>query len=119
MRRLPRCSLRIDMHRFSNAGCLQMTAELKSSLVTALQSAASQAGLILVTATEGSDFHGQPTAVFELGLPDASPRPLRLELTEGFQFDRPDLLPAMTAHLAGEANRLRNPRPECYITLGE
>jgi hypothetical protein len=24
----------------------------------------------------------------------------------------------MTAHLAGEAKRLRNPRPECYVTLG-
>jgi hypothetical protein len=24
----------------------------------------------------------------------------------------------MTAHLAGEARRLRNPRPECYVTLG-
>ena len=24
----------------------------------------------------------------------------------------------MTAHLAGEAKRLRNPRPDCYVTLG-
>ena len=31
---------------------------------------------------------------------------------------KPDLLPTMTAHLAGEARRLRNPRPECYVTLG-
>ena len=97
-----------------------MTAELKSSLVTSLQAAATLAGLVLVSATEGSDFHGQPTAVFELGLPNAegAGRTLRLELTEGFEFDKPELLPAMTAHLAGEAKRLRNPRPECYVTLG-
>jgi hypothetical protein len=95
-----------------------MTAELKSSLVTALQAAASQAGLVLASATEGTDFHGQPTAVFQLGLPGAEAgKTLRLELSEGFEFDKPDLLPTMTAHLAGEAKRLRNPRPECYVTL--
>ena len=35
-----------------------------------------------------------------------------------FDFDKPDLLPTITAHLAAEAKRLRNPRPECYVTLG-
>jgi len=45
-------------------------------------------------------------------------RTVQLELSEAFDFDKPDLLPAMTAHLAGEAKRLRNPRPECYVTLG-
>ena len=97
-----------------------MTVELKSNLVTSLQAAAAQAGLVLVSATEGRDFHGQPTAVFELGLPsaEAAGRILRLELSEAFEFSKPELLPTMTAHLAGEAKRLRNPRPECYVTLG-
>jgi hypothetical protein len=97
-----------------------MTAELKSSLVTPVQTAAAHAGLVLVSATEGRDFHGQPTAVFQLGLnaSPASDRTLRLELSEAFEFDKPDLLPTMTAHLASEAKRLRNPRPECYVTLG-
>jgi hypothetical protein len=96
-----------------------MTVELKSSLVTSVQAAAKQAGLVLVSATQGSDFHGQPTAVFELGLAgaEASGKTLRLELTEAFEFDKPDLLPTMAAHLAAEAKRLRNPRPECYVTL--
>ena len=97
-----------------------MTAELKTSLVSSVQAAAEQAGMALVSATEGADFHGRPTAVFQLGLPgsDLAGRTLRLELSEAFDFDRPDLLPTMTAHLAGEAKRLRNPRPECYVTLG-
>jgi hypothetical protein len=97
-----------------------MTTELKSTLVSSVQAAADQAGLILVSATEGSDFHGQPTAVFELGLPTSpvAGRTLKLELSEAFEFNKPDLLPTMTAHLAGEAKRLRNPRPECYVTLG-
>jgi hypothetical protein len=96
-----------------------MTAELKSSLVTSIEAAASQAGLVLVSATQGADFHGEPTAVFELALPGAAAdaRSLRLELSEKFDFDKADLLPTMTAHLAAEAKRLKNPRPECYVTL--
>ena len=97
-----------------------MSANLKSSLVSSVEAAAAQAGLLLVSATEGSDFHGRPTAVFQLGLPgdELAGRTVQLELSEAFDFDKPDLLPAMTAHLAGEAKRLRNPRPECYVTLG-
>ncbi len=96
-----------------------MTVESKANLVTSLQAAASQAGLALVSAAQGTDFHGQPTAVFEFGLPtaEAAGRTVRLELSEGFEFDKPDLLPSMTAHLAAQARRLRNPRPDCYVTL--
>jgi hypothetical protein len=97
-----------------------MTVDLKSNLVSSVQAAAAKAGLTLVSTTEGADFHGQPTAVFQLGLTtgDAAGRTLRLELSEGFEFNKPDLLPTITAHLADEAKRLRNPRPECYVTLG-
>jgi hypothetical protein len=92
---------------------------LKSSLVTSVQSAASQAGLVLVSATEGTDFHGRPTAVFQLGLPgaEAAGRNVKLELSGAFEFEKPDLLPTMTAYLTAQARRLRNPRPECYVTL--
>ena len=96
-----------------------MTTELKTSLVSSLEAAAAKAGLVLVSATQGSDFHGKPTALFELGLPAsaAGAHTLKLELSESFNFDKPDLLPTMTAHLAAQAKRLRNPRPECYVTL--
>jgi hypothetical protein len=96
-----------------------MTDALKSSLVSSLEAAAVQAGLVLVSAAQGTDFHGNPTAVFLLGLPgaDAAGRTLKLELSEAFEFDKPELLPTMTAHLAAQAKRLRNPRPECYVTL--
>ncbi|MGA3334827.1 MAG: hypothetical protein ABSC62_11765 [Terracidiphilus sp.] len=97
-----------------------MTAKLKSSLATSLEAAAAKAGLVLVSVTQGAGFHGHPTAVFELGLPtaEAAGRSLKLELTEAFGFDKPNLLPEMEAHLAAEARRLRNPRPDCYVTLG-
>ena len=97
-----------------------MTAALKSTLVSSLEAAAGQAGLVLVSATEGSDFHGRPTAVFQLGLPGAelAVRSLQLQLSQAFDFDKPGLLPEMTAYLAAQAKRLRNPRPECSVTLG-
>jgi hypothetical protein len=96
-----------------------MSTELKPSLVSAIQAAASQAGLELVAAKQGTSTDERTTTIFELGLKGAEAgRTLKLELTEGFEFDKPDLLPEMTAHLAAEAKRLRNPRPECYVTLG-
>jgi hypothetical protein len=104
-----------------------MSAVLKSTLASSIERAAKQAGLVLVSATQGTDFHGHPTAVFQLGLagaqadqPGSEPggRTLKLELSEAFHFDKPDLLPTITAHLAAQAKRLRNPRPECYVTLG-
>jgi len=94
-----------------------MTASMKTSLTSSLQSAATQAGLSVLSATTGTDFNGQPTAIFQLGLPGVEGRTLQLELSEAFEFDKPTLLPEMTAHLAAAAKRLRNPRPECYVTL--
>jgi hypothetical protein len=97
-----------------------MTAELKSSLVSAIESAAAQAGLVLVSATQSTGTDDRTTAIFQLGLKggEGAGKTLKLELTDGFDFDKTHLLPEMTAHLAGEAKRLRNPRPECYVTLG-
>jgi hypothetical protein len=104
-----------------------MNAALNSTLVSALEAAAAQAGLVLDSATEGSAFHDRPTAVFLLGLAgarsglavsDAGRRTLKLELSEGFDFGSPELLATMTAHLAAQARRLRNPRPDCSVTLG-
>jgi hypothetical protein len=93
-----------------------MTA-LKTSLTDAIGIAATQAGLQLVSTTEGQDFHGHPTAIFELAPAANSGRTLKLELSEHFDFNKTDLLPAMTQHLAEEAKRLRNPRPDAYVTL--
>src|ERR1700733_1686529 len=112
--------MRMTLHRFLTQDSPRMASDLKTSLVSSLESAAAKAGLVLISVKQGADFHGQPTAVFELGLPDAEAagRTLKLELTDAFDFDKPNLLPEMTAHLAGEAKRLRNPRPDCYVTLG-
>lgn len=96
-----------------------MTTGLKSQLVSQVEAAAAKAGMTLSSVTEGTDYKGRPTAVFELSLPDAQTgaTTLKLELSAQFDFDKPELLPQMTAHLAAQAKRLRNPRPECYVTL--
>jgi hypothetical protein len=64
-----------------------------------------QAGLVATSPPPKGriDFHGQPTAVFQLGLTSTGAvfqlgsgeagRTLRLELSEAFDFDKPDLLP--------------------------
>ena len=96
-----------------------MTTALNTTLVSELEAAVARAGLVLISATEGADFHGRPTAVFVLGLagPSDAGRSIKLELTEGFRLDKPELEPALVAHLAAEAKRLQNPRPECAVTL--
>lgn len=95
-----------------------MTAELKSSLVTSIDAAAKEAGLTMVSVTQGESSDGRATAIFQLGLPGAAAgKTLPLQLSDAFEFDKPELLAQMTTHLAGEAKRLRNPRPECYVTL--
>lgn len=96
-----------------------MTIEMKQSHAISLETAASKAGLILVSSSEGRDSQGRPTSVVQLGLKgtEVAGRSLRLELSESFDFDKPELMPALTAHLADEAKRLHNPRPECYVTL--
>ena len=84
-----------------------------------LGKAAHEAGLTILSADAGTDFNNRPTAQFKLALsPDASPeKTLQLELSDAFDFEKPELLPEMTIHLREAAKRLRNPRPDAYVTL--
>ncbi len=96
-----------------------MTTRLESSLAANLHTAAEQAGLVVLSVDSGSDFNNHPTTRFRLATtPDApSERSLVLELSEAFDFHKPELLPEMTTHLREAAHRLRNPRPDAYVTL--
>lgn len=101
-----------------------MTTNLETSLTEALGAAAHQAGLQVLSIEAGADFHQKPTARFRLGLTaDASPQhSLLLELSDAFDFHQSgsngdELLPAMTEHLREAASRLRNPRPDAYVTV--
>jgi len=93
--------------------------QLETTLTSNLQAAARSAGLAVLSVDAGKDFNGHPTTRFQLGaLPEAPPeRTLLLELSEAFDFHKPGLLPEMTTHLREAAQRLKNPRPDAYVTL--
>jgi hypothetical protein len=95
-----------------------MPTQFENALTAMLQDAARQAGLVVLSAESGTDFNQHPTAKFHLGLTQDAPpeRTLQLELSEAFDFQKPELLPEMTTHLREAARRLQNPRPDVYVT---
>ena len=88
-------------------------------LTSAIESAAKAAGLVVVSTLAGSDFNGAPTTCFVFGLSadTAGDRTLQLELSNTFNPAQPSLLPELSSYLRESALRLRNPRPDCYVTL--
>jgi hypothetical protein len=94
-----------------------MTTQLESSLTQKIESDAQAAGLAVLSSESGADSAGHSTAKFRLGLARDAERSLTLELSEAFDFHKPELLPEMTSHLREEARRLQNPRPDVYVTL--
>ena len=94
-----------------------MTTQLESSLTQKIESAAQAAGMVVLSSEAGTDTVGHSTAKFRLALAHNAERSLTLELSEAFDFHKPELLPEMTSHLREEARRLQNPRPDIYVTL--
>ena len=95
------------------------TASINLALASAIESAAKTAGLAVLSTRAGSDFNGAPTTCFVFGLSadTASDRTLQLELSNTFNVAQAALLPELTSYLQESALRLRNPRPDCYVTL--
>jgi hypothetical protein len=91
-----------------------MTSEV---LGVQVESAARAAGLIVVSTEAGEKYSGGATTRFTLALAAEPEKTQLLELTEGFEFGRTDLMNGVKAYLAESAKRLRNPRPDCYVTL--
>jgi hypothetical protein len=83
----------------------------------ALVAAAQAAGLTLTSAEAGHDFTGAPTTRATIALPADPSRSQVLELSEAFDASDPRFAPACTAFFTEAAQRLRNPRPNCYLTL--
>src|ERR1700730_9161164 len=65
----------------------------------------------------GQDFSGHPTTRFMLALVADNSRTQVLELSDKFDFSRPDMLAEVGVYLAEAATRLKNPRQDCYLTL--
>ena len=79
--------------------------------------AAKAAGLVVDSSAMGQDFSGNPTTRFKLALLGDTVRTHLLELSDKFDFSRADLLAEVGVYLAETAKRLKNPRPDCYLTL--
>ncbi len=97
-----------------------MTTPVETNLTATLRNAAREAGLTVVSpSTREQTSMATPPADFAWAVPPDAPleRSLLLELSEAFDFHKPELLPEMTTHLREAAQRLRNPRPDTYVTL--
>jgi hypothetical protein len=86
-------------------------------LAIQLESAAKAAGLVVVASEAGEKYSGGATTKFTLALAANVAKTMLLELSEGFELGRPDLKDGVKAYLAEAAKRLKNPRPDCYVTL--
>ena len=83
----------------------------------ALETLAHKAGLQLIAADPGQDFTGAPTLRFSMALAADPSRQLPLELGAGFDAAEPRFTEQLEAFFAETAQRLRNPRPDCYVSL--
>jgi hypothetical protein len=83
----------------------------------ALEAAAKAAGLNLVADEPGTDFAGLPTTRAILSLAADPTRQQVLELSAAFDAADPRFLDAFTTFFNEAAQRLRNPRPDCYLSL--
>src|ERR1700728_5405495 len=86
-------------------------------LAAQVDAAAKKAELVVVSSEVGKDFSGNPTTRFKLALIADSTKTQVLELSDKFDFSRADLLAEGGPYLASAAKRLKNPRPDCYLTL--
>ena len=83
----------------------------------ALVSAAQAAGLTLTASDPGTDFAGTPTTRAILSLAADPAKQQILELSEAFEPADPRFSAQLATWFAEAAQRLRNPRPDCYLTL--
>ena len=86
----------------------------------ALEAAAHNAGLNLTAADPGTDFTGVPTTRAFLTLAGGAADPARqqlLELSQTFDAADPKFSAALAVYFREAAQRLRNPRPDVYLTL--
>lgn len=94
-----------------------MAVASKTELMGAMESAAQAAGMVVVSAEETRGYADVETTSFQFALAANPQQQLGLELSSSFAFSKPELLPELTEHLRQAALRLRNPRPDCYVTL--
>ncbi len=94
-----------------------MSMETQTVLAGQVEAAARAAGLVVAATVPGVDFSGNPTSRFTLALSAHAAKAQVLELSDSFDFSRVDLRGEVEVYLAEATKRLRNPRPDCYLSL--
>ena len=82
-----------------------------------LEALARAQGLTLTPAAPGTDFSGNPTVRATVTLTSDPSKHVTLELGERFDASDPKFAAELKTFFAEAAQRLRNPRPECYFSL--
>ena len=86
-------------------------------LAVQVESAARAAGLVVGSSEPGEKYSGGATAKFTLALATDPAKTQLLDLSAAFEFGRADLKAEVAVYMAEAAKRLKNPRPDCYVTL--
>lgn len=95
-----------------------MSVDLQTDLAKRVEGAVQAAGLALQGVGSGSDFSGDPTLRFQIARPEMPARVQLLEMSAGLDVaSDPELRRQLGEYLKETATRLRNPRPDCYLTL--
>ena len=87
-----------------------------STAFAPLEAAARDAGLTLTPLEPGTDFTGQPTVRASIARTDQSGKAQTLELSQAFDAANPKFASVFAEYFAEAAQRLRNPRPDCFLT---
>jgi hypothetical protein len=83
----------------------------------ALEAAAKAAGLTLTATEPGTDFSGKPTVRATVTLASDTSKTETLELSETFDASETKFAPLLATYFHDAALRLKNPRPNVYLTL--
>jgi hypothetical protein len=105
------------VERFYEDGIHSMSTAFETVLAGQIDDAAKGFGLQVVAKEAALDSSGAVTTKFKLALSSDPTKVQLLELTEHLDLSRVDLISDVHTYLAEAAKRLKNPRPDCYVTL--
>jgi len=94
-----------------------MSAAFQTALAGQVAEAATVAGLVVAASEAAESASGAVTTRFTLALASDPAKTQLLELTEALDLSRPELVNELREYLAETAKRLKNPRPDVFLTL--
>jgi hypothetical protein len=96
-----------------------MSTTTAPALAQQIDTLAAVAGLHVLNVETGADFSGNATGKFTLALSGetSAAKSAQLELSEAFDASSEAFAAELKTYFAELAVRLRNPRPDCYLTL--